>query len=215
MHYVIRPMRLGDVPQATQIDRECFPTQWPPPPYRSDLLFNRPARYLVAYERENRATAAEETERSPREHFLQWMRSFICTAEPPPTGQRIVGLIGFWRMAGEVHITTIGIRQAYRRQGIGELLLISTIDLALVQHAEAMTLEVRLSNSAAKALYEKYGFFKNGVRKGYYTNDREDAVIMTTDKLTSASFQSQFQQLKRAHAERWGLAMRHIDQTLG
>jgi len=118
-------------------------------------------------------------------------------------------------MAGEVHITTIGVRQTYQRQGIGELLLISTIDLALMWHAEVMTLEVRLSNSAARALYEKYGFIKKGVRKGYYTNDREDAVIMTTDKLTSTSFQGQFRRLKRAHSERWGPAMRQIHRTLG
>jgi ribosomal-protein-alanine N-acetyltransferase len=132
------------------------------------------------------------------------MRRFVFVAGAPPADQRIVGLTGFWRMAGEVHITTIGVRQAYQRQGIGELLLIRTIDLALMRHAEAMTLEVRLSNSAAQALYEKYGFVKKGVRKGYYTNDREDAVIMTTDRLNSDSFQSQFRQLKRAHAKKMG-----------
>jgi len=114
-------------------------------------------------------------------------------------------------MAGEAHITTIGVRQAYQRQGIAELLLISTMDTALMRNAQVMTLEVRLSNSAAQALYEKYGFTKMGVRRGYYTDNREDAVIMTTDTLTSALFQAQFQRLKRAHAERWGPALCQID----
>ena len=106
-------------------------------------------------------------------------------------------------MAGEAHITTIGVRQAFQRLGIGELLLISTIDLALSRQAEVMTLEVRLSNRAAQELYQKYGFTKRGIRRGYYTDNREDAVIMTTDTLTSVLFQSQFQLLKRAYVERW------------
>jgi ribosomal-protein-alanine N-acetyltransferase len=114
-------------------------------------------------------------------------------------------------MAGEAHITTIGVRQAHQRQGIGELLLISTIDIALMRNAQVMTLEMRLSNSAAQALYKKYGFTKRGVRRGYYTDNREDAVIMTTDTLTSALFQTQFQHLKRAHAERWGPALCQLD----
>jgi ribosomal-protein-alanine N-acetyltransferase len=118
-------------------------------------------------------------------------------------------------MAGEAHITTIGVRQAYQRLGIGELLLISTIDLALIRQAEVITLEVRLSNTAAQELYQKYGFTKRGVRRGYYTDNREDAVIMTTDTLTSAPFQSQFQLLKRAYAERWRTTTRILDRNIG
>ena len=213
MRYAIRPMRLADVPQATEIDKECFPTQWPPPPYKNDLLFNRPARYLVACKEENHAIPVEETEQHGAllDHFLGGVRRFFYAAEASPASQRIVGLIGFWLTTGEAHITTIGVRQAYQRQGIGELLLISTIDIALMRNAQVMTLEMRLSNSAAQALYEKYGFTKMGARRGYYTDNREDAVIMTTDTLTSALFQDQFWRLKRAHAERWWPALCQID----
>ena len=205
-------MRLADVPQATEIDKECFPTQWPPPPYKNDLLFNRPARYLVAC-KEDHAVPVEETEQrgAPLNHFLGGVRRFFYAAEASPASQRIVGLIGFWLMAHEAHITTIGVRLAFQRQGIGELLLISTIDIALMRNAQVMTLEVRQSNSAAQALYEKYGFIKMGARRGYYTDNREDAVIMTTDTLTSALFQDQFWRLKRAHAERRGPALCQID----
>lgn len=213
MHYVVRPMRLADVPQATEIDKECFPTQWPPPPYKNDLLFNRPARYLVACKDENHAVPVEETEQrgAPLNHFLGGVRRFFYAAEASPASQRIVGLIGFWLMAGEAHITTIGVREAYLRLGIGELLLISAVELAMKRNAQVITLEVRASNSAAIALYEKYGFSRTGVRRGYYTDNREDAVTMTTDTITSAPFQSRFQRLKQAHAERWGPAQCQID----
>ncbi len=216
MRYAIRPMRLEDVPQATEIDQQCFPTQWPPPPYKRDLLSNRRVHYLVACEEQNHAAPIKEAEQrgSLLDHLLGGVRRFFYAEEASPSGQRIVGLIGFRLMAGEAHITTIGVRQAYRRQGIGELLLISAIDLALMRHAQVMTLEVRLSNSAAQALYEKYGFAENGVRRGYYTDNREDGVIMATDTLTSAPFQSQFQRLKRAHAERWWPALCQIARSI-
>jgi ribosomal-protein-alanine N-acetyltransferase len=203
--YIVRPMQLADVPQATEIDRECFPTQWPPPPYRSDLLFNRLARYLVACEDQTHAAPVEEREQrgSPPDRHPAGAGHLFNKAEESPPRHLVVGVTGFWLMAGEAHITTIGVRQAFQRLGIGELLLISTIDLALSRQAEVMTLEVRLSNRAARELYQKYGFTKRGIRRGYYTDNREDAVIMTTDTLTSVLFQSQFQLLKRAYVERW------------
>jgi len=217
LSYTVRPMQLTDVPQATNIDRECFPTQWPPPPYRSDLLFNRPARYLVACKDENHAASSEKREQrgSPLDHPQVGVRHLFYEAGASFLSQLVVGIIGFWLMAGEAHIITIGVRQAYQGLGIGELLLISTIDLALTRQAEVMTLEVRLSNTAAQELYQKYGFTKRGVRRGYYTDNREDAVIMTTDTLTSAPFQSQFQLLKRAYAERWRTTTRILDRNIG
>lgn len=209
MGYVIRPMRIEDVPQANEIDRECFPTQWPLPSYKRELLFNRLAHYLVAFE-EGANPAMEQTEQrgSRLGRLLGKLRYLFYTGKASASNQWIIGLVGLWIMAGEAHITTIGVREAYRRRGIAELLLISVIELALMRHARVVTLEVRISNSAAQALYEKYGFTKSGVRPGYYSDDREDALIMTTDTITSASFQSQFQRLKRAHAERWGPAQR-------
>ena len=175
MRYTIREMRLEDVPQAIEIDRESFPTQWPVLPYKKDLMYNDMAHYLVACG----ATAARK--------------------------QRVYGVIGLWLMAGDAHIMTLGLRQAQRRQGIGEQLLISAIDLTLTLKAKVMTLEVRSANEPAQALYAKYGFTKTGHRRRYYSSG-EDAVIMSSDALTSDSFQGKFQQLKRAHAERWGRA---------
>ena len=201
--YVVRPMRLEDVRRANEIDRDCFPTQWPSPPYRRDLLFNRLAHYLVACEEGTNRTL-EETEQkgSTLGRLFRRLRHPFRAEEAFASNRRVIGLVGLWIMAGEAHLTTIGVRQAYQRQGIGELLLISGIDLALIRNARVGTLEVRASNSTARALYEKYGFTVAGVRRGYYIDNQEDALIMTTDTITSASFQSQFQRLKQAHAER-------------
>ena len=69
--------------------------------------------------------------------------------------------------------------------------------------AQVLTLEVRASNLPAQALYEKYGFAKVGVRRRYYADDGEDAVVMTTERITSGSYQSMFQQLKQAYTQRW------------
>ncbi|MBE0415525.1 MAG: ribosomal protein S18-alanine N-acetyltransferase [Dehalococcoidia bacterium] len=214
MRYAIRPMRLEDVPQANEIDRECFPTQWPPPSYKRELLFNHLSHHLVAWEvGENPDELIEQREQkgSRPGRFLARVRRLFYADEASPSNQRIVGLVGLRIMGDVAYLTTIGVREAYRRQGIGELLLISAIDLALMRNARVATLEVRASNSAAQALYEKYGFTKTGARQGYYSDNREDAVIMTTDTITSAPFQSQFQRLNRAHAERWGPAQCQID----
>ena len=90
---------------------------------------------------------------------------------------------------------------------MGEALLIATIDLSATLNANAVTLEVRASNTAAQALYSKYGFKVMGRRVKYYSSNGEDAVIMSTDDITSMPFQASFQRLKAAHAEKHGAAI--------
>ena len=113
-------------------------------------------------------------------------------------------------MAGEAHITNIAVREQYRRQGIGELLLISLIDLAIELDAHLVTLEVRASNTTAQSLYSKYGFIQVGLRRGYYTDNREDGVLMSLENITSAPIQANLQQLKQAHAQTWGITSHHV-----
>ena len=90
---------------------------------------------------------------------------------------------GMWLMVDEAHITTFAVHPAWRRQRIGERLLLAFLDLAIDRHAREATLEVRLSNLAARRLYEKYGFRPVGLRPRYYSDDGEDALIMTTEPL--------------------------------
>ncbi len=98
-------------------------------------------------------------------------------------GDLIVGYGGMWLMVDEAHITTFAIHPAWRRQHIGERLLLAFLDLAVDRGAHEATLEVRLSNLAARRLYEKYGFRPVGLRPRYYSDDNEDALIMTTEPL--------------------------------
>ncbi|MEJ7695625.1 MAG: ribosomal protein S18-alanine N-acetyltransferase [Candidatus Limnocylindrales bacterium] len=90
---------------------------------------------------------------------------------------------GMWLMVDEAHITTFAVHPAWRRRHIGERLLLAFLDLAVDRGAHEATLEVRLSNLAARRLYEKYGFRPVGLRPRYYSDDNEDALIMTTSAL--------------------------------
>lgn len=98
-------------------------------------------------------------------------------------GDKIIGYGGMWLMVDEAHITTFAIHPAWRRQHIGERLLMAFLDLAVDRGAHEATLEVRLSNLPARRLYEKYGFRPVGLRPRYYSDDNEDALIMTTEPL--------------------------------
>ena len=163
----LRLMSQEDVPQVTEIDREAFPTLWPPANYERELK-NGLAHYIVAGD-------------EGRHH--------------------IMGFAGLWMLVDEAHITNIAVREKHRRQGIGERLLIATIELAIELGANLITLEVRSSNTEAQKLYAKYGFVRVGLRRGYYTDNREDAVLMTIEDVKSAQVKKKLERLKRAHSE--------------
>jgi ribosomal-protein-alanine N-acetyltransferase len=100
-------------------------------------------------------------------------------------GDRVVGYAGLWLMVDEAHVTTFAIHPSWRRRRLGERLLIALLDLAIERRASEATLEVRLSNLPARRLYEKFGFRPVGIRPRYYSDDNEDALIMTTERLDS------------------------------
>jgi [ribosomal protein S18]-alanine N-acetyltransferase len=112
------------------------------------------------------------------------------------TDARIVGYAGMWVILDEAHITTIAVDPAYRGQHIGERLLVGLIDAAVTRGGRWMTLEVRRSNDAAQTLYKKYGFREIGVRKGYYSDNREDAIVMWSGNLLERDFQARLQELR-------------------
>ena len=116
----------------------------------------------------------------------------------------MAGFVGLWYVADEVHIVSIGVRSEYRGLGLGEMLLISAIEQARQMKTRVMTLEVRMSNYVAQNLYKKYGFTRRGVRKGYYTDNREDALIMTSTPLGTDDYARSFRALSIAHEHRWG-----------
>jgi ribosomal-protein-alanine N-acetyltransferase len=110
----------------------------------------------------------------------------------------IVGYAGIWLMVDEAHITTFAVHPGWRRRRIGERLLLTVLDVAIDRGAREATLEVRLSNLPARRLYEKYGFRPVGLRPRYYTDDNEDALIMTTDPLSGAGMRARMARLRAA-----------------
>lgn len=99
------------------------------------------------------------------------------------TNGNLIGYAGFWGILEEAHITTIAVKPELMRKKIGEALLNKIIQDCYKQEIKYITLEVRVSNNAAIALYEKYGFKSLGTRKGYYQNNNEDALIMWTENI--------------------------------
>ena len=203
MIYSIRPMGKEDLDQINGIDREAFPTQWPPANYQQELQ-NRLAHYLVAFDGTRTVDAPIA---KPRKNILgMFSRIMPWVKRPPPQDaplprvklQYIVGFSGIWMMVDEAHITNIAVRQQYQGMGLGELLLIATIDLSRELKASFLTLEVRASNLVAQNLYSKYGFMKTGVRRSYYLDNREDAIIMSTESIKSESFQLRLKELREA-----------------
>jgi ribosomal-protein-alanine N-acetyltransferase len=197
--YQLRPMTEADVPQVAEIEAESFPTTWPRTAYRRELS-NRLARYLVLVDRAHEPITPEDQE--PQRKSL--LGFFLRRPAGPPTSDYIVGYIGVWLMVDQAHIVAIAVREAYRRQGLGELLLSESIDMALSNGQESVTLEVRRTNLSAQALYEKYRFLKVGVRRRYYTDNKEDALIMTTPPINTDSYAEHLTYLRDRWERRWG-----------
>jgi ribosomal-protein-alanine N-acetyltransferase len=108
----------------------------------------------------------------------------------------IIGYAGMWVITDEAHITTLGVARPHRRQRIAEQLLIGLVEEARRRRARRVTLEVRRSNIAAQNLYRKYGFSPAAIRRAYYTDNQEDAVVMWVDNLEAPTFSANYAVLK-------------------
>lgn len=201
MAYYVRMMRLADVGQVTEIDREAFPTLWPPPNYKRELQ-NNVCHHIVAIDDTGVGMGSEPpTDVKPASlGIVARIKRWFGRDHLPGTQSKkelIIGFAGIWMMVDEAHITSLAVREKYRGQKIGELLLIALCELAVKLKARTITLEVRVSNEIAQSLYAKYGFNRAGLRRGYYTDNREDALLMTTPDITAVTFQEYFARLKR------------------
>lgn len=103
------------------------------------------------------------------------------------TGQ-LVGYSGFWMIGDEAHITTLAVHPDCRRKRIGEVLLINNILSARQEGAKWLTLEVRVSNEKAQNLYFKFGFKNLGIRRHYYQDNSEDALVLWTENILRPEF---------------------------
>jgi ribosomal-protein-alanine N-acetyltransferase len=103
----------------------------------------------------------------------QLSRSYVVTA-----GGRLAGYFVAWFLQGEVHLLNIAVAARYQRRGIGRRMLLYLFELAAMEQKEMITLEVRESNQGAIGLYKSFGFAPVGIRREYYHDDKENALLM-------------------------------------
>lgn len=111
-------------------------------------------------------------------------RSYLVARQ----GTQVVGYAGLMVIAGDAHVTTVAVAPAHQHQGFATRLLVVLARDAVALGAERVTLEVRASNQAAQRLYSRFGFAPAGVRKAYYVDNREDAVIMWAIDVGSSGY---------------------------
>lgn len=200
MYYFIEPMTEEDIPAVQQIEAQSFPIPWSASTYRRELRDTQRCRYIVARASPTPPPQGKPSPPPRRPGIL----AHLFSAFTAQSGQAdaasaapIVGYGGLWLSADEAHITTIAVDPAHRRRGVGELLLNGLIDQAYELGAAMITLEVRVSNDAAQRLYLKYGFKVVGARRRYYTDNGEDALLMSIEDLNAPAYRQRLNALRR------------------
>ena len=218
--YFVEPMQVRHIPAVSAIERDSFPAPWPGSAYRREIERNHMAYYVVAKRsplggpprRERRFPVAgvDRTDESDGlfARLARVLRGDARAFSPEEAAEleTIVGYCGMWLMVDEAHITTIAVDPAYRSLGVGELLLVALLDRSREIGAHEATLECRVSNHLAQALYRKYTFREAGIRKRYYSDDGEDALIMTSEALASRTFREVLARNRQLLLERLGAA---------
>ena len=113
-------------------------------------------------------------------------------------GARVVAYGGIWVILEDSHVTTIAVHPDFRGRKFGEIMLLKLLDEAIERGASWMTLEVRESNTVAQALYRKYGFTTVSTRKGYYSDNNENALVMWAGNLKSEIYKNRLLALRSA-----------------
>ena len=112
------------------------------------------------------------------ESFIQELNNNVALYLVAKVEEKAVGYVGVWKILNEGHITNIAVHPNYRNKGIGRALVSELLLLCTKDGIETFTLEVRKSNLIAQKLYKDFGFVEAGIRKKYYSDNNEDAIIM-------------------------------------
>lgn len=144
----IRRMQSEDLPQVFELDRNSFSLPWPERSFRFELENNEVSRC--------------------------WVAELLPESGAP----LLVAMIVVWMIADEVHVATLAVSPEYRRQKIAQRLLAHTLIDAYHSGANSSFLEVRRSNQAAITLYQRFGYREVAVRRNYYKDNQEDAILM-------------------------------------
>lgn len=148
-----RPMQISDLEQVQALDQLSFSLPWPESSFKFEIV-NNPV-----------------------------SRCWVAVVEGEFQQSAIVGMIVVWLIVDEVHIATLAVHPDYRRLKIGQRLLAFTLIDAYHSGATRSFLEVRRGNLAARSLYSRFGYVEVGVRKHYYVDNNEDAVMMNLENI--------------------------------
>ena len=164
--YIVRYMRVSDIPTVIDIDTQSFPLPWSLHSYNFEVTQSDHS-YMVV---------VEGVEHIPPGNRLQawWQR----TLAGPQEIRTILGYGGLWHFGMKGHISTIASHPQHRGQGYGELVFVAMLRRSVWLGVRQVALEVRVSNHTAQALYAKYGFRQRGIKRGYYHDNDEDAYDM-------------------------------------
>jgi ribosomal-protein-alanine N-acetyltransferase len=187
----IEPMTLADIPEVIAVEQASYSLTWPAKAYDHELQKNDLAHYFVL-------RFLNQPTNQPTNQLASQPTNYPFI-HPSPA---VIGLAGFWLMSDEIHISTIAVQPNWRGLGLGEWLLIRLLAEGQALGGLIATLEVRPSNVAALALYRKYDFQEVGRRPRYYSDNGEDALILTTPRLTLPDYQAMFQQRQAALNQR-------------
>ncbi|HEU5431691.1 MAG TPA: ribosomal protein S18-alanine N-acetyltransferase [Thermomicrobiales bacterium] len=204
-------MTPDDVAAVSAVERRCFTNPWPVSAYRRELQNPAQNYYIVLWDVPDQAEAEAKPETNgartlPRRTLfpIGLGRRGDSGEDDEANAARIVGFAGMWSAFDEAHITTIAVDEPYRGRGLGEWLLATTFDEAVRRGANWLTLEVRVSNESAQALYRKWGFSVQGTRRRYYSDNNEDASIMWSRALNDADYATERRRLRQALFDRLG-----------
>ena len=190
--YAVEPMKREDISTVHRIENQVFSLPWSAHAFRYEITYNENSTYLVL---RYRPWAEKQSE-----SFLpQPVARLFGRADKDPS---LLGYGGFWMIAARAHISTLALRPEWRRRGLGELLLASFCEKALQRGARVINLEVRTSNTVAQNLYEKYGFKITKTHEGYYSDNGEDAYIMSTRFYSVQEYQGHLDTLTNDLRER-------------
>ncbi|MDP9364358.1 MAG: ribosomal protein S18-alanine N-acetyltransferase [Chloroflexota bacterium] len=218
--YRIDPMTQEDVAEVGRVERRCFSNPWPVSAYRRELQAPQQNYYVVLRRAAPEAADAAGPAANGNGRYGEGANGHGPSGQRPvprrtllplglsrrgegngaarPGREPILGFAGMWVLYDEAHITTIGVEPGERGKGLGELLLVAMFDEAIRRGATWLTLEVRVSNEPAQALYRKYGFAVQGTRKRYYSDNNEDAHVMWSRSLQDPAYRSELAELRRA-----------------
>lgn len=202
VRFRLDPMRPEDVAEVARVERRCFDNPWPSSAYRRELQNPDQNHYIVL--RGEFVSDPDEAERPrpvPRRGILPLglgRRGDAGKPRPDP----VIGFAGMWSAFDEAHVTTIAVDVGWRGRGLGELLLAALFDEAARRGANWLTLEVRVSNESAQALYRKWEFAVQGTRRRYYSDNNEDALIMWSRAISDPAYRERLAALRRAALQR-------------